>query len=118
MRLNDWRQDAEQYRDIDRAIQRTLEERMDKLETVTDALLTARNNLQVAQGVLFQRQKEYNDAEEAFLTGAGAVAPGAENSEWPDKVLVGNLVIIAVDEWWDAKKGARLEYHTVQAVPA
>lgn len=28
MRLNDWRHDAEQYRDIDRAIQRELEARM------------------------------------------------------------------------------------------
>jgi hypothetical protein len=28
MRLNDWRRDAEQYRDIDRAIQRELEARM------------------------------------------------------------------------------------------
>lgn len=28
MRLNDWRRDAEQYRDIDRAIQRELEGRM------------------------------------------------------------------------------------------
>ena len=28
MRLNDWRRQAEEYRDIDRAIQRELEERM------------------------------------------------------------------------------------------
>lgn len=92
------------------------------LAQVTANLLAARHNLQLQREGLRQLEKMYAEAESAFLNGAGAVEPLAQDGEatrqpeWPDKVISGNTVIIAKEDWYDLKPGERLEYHTVQAV--
>lgn len=90
------------------------------LKIVTDTLLDARRKLDEARQALYAAERHYVACEESFLKGAGAVEPGSvtpqNGPEWPDKVIVDDLVIIAVEDWWDAKPGARVEYHTVVAV--
>lgn len=73
----------------------------------TRALLKARDEHVVAQLAEQETRRAYAEAEEAYLNAVGDRVPN---------VLAGKVLVLPRDDWYDLKKGERLEYRTVQEV--
>lgn len=75
-----------------------------------DRLLDARRALLTAEAARANARVVYVAAEKAYLDSLIKASP----HEQPFNVVVGNVLVMPKDEWYDCGEGERLEYHTVE----
>lgn len=77
------------------------------------ALLDMREKLQAAQLAADAAKRAYIEAEQRFLDECGAVGvPGAV--AYPPNLLVDGMLIMPVDDWYDAEAGRLFRFDTVE----